>query len=374
MKHQKKKNLQSILKLSFFASLVILSIVFVFHNAFLYDRPIVKIIDSSITETEKVVDQYGNEDRISTQILTGIVQNGKQKGRNVALTNQYSYSGAYDEAYQVGNEVFVSFHKNTVEAELMTGDITGVKRDKYTIIIAWLFIIVLLLIGKKQGLYTSISLGLNIILLSYALDLYVQYGFNLIWVSILLTLLFTAISLLLTNGWNEKSYTAIIATIIGTLLSVGITVFVMWLTAEEGLRYEEMQFLTRPYKLIFIAGLLIGSLGAVMDVAISISTAMFELYETNKNISIQQLKQSGFNIGKDIMGTMTNILLFAYVSGSIPILIVYLMNHSPLDFALSINLSLELTRALAGGIGIVITIPIGLYISIFFIHRKEDKL
>src|SRR5699024_7872373 len=102
--------------------------------------------------------------------------------------------------------------------------------------------------------------------------------------------------------------------------------------------------------------------------------AMFELYETNKNISIQQLKQSGFNIGKDIMGTMTNILLFAYVSGSIPILIVYLMNHSPLDFALSINLSLELTRALAGVIGIVITIPIVLYISIFFIHRKEYKL
>src|SRR5699024_6136039 len=117
---------------------------------------------------------------------------------------------------------------------------------------------------------------------------------------------------------------------------------------------------TRPYKLIFIAGLLIGSLGAVMDVAISISTAMFELYETNKNISIQQLKQSGFNIGKDIMGTMTNILLFAYVSGSIPILIVYLMNHSPLDFALSIYLSFELTSALAGVLGIFISFQFGL--------------
>lgn len=73
------------------------------------------------------------------------------------------------------------------------------------------------------------------------------------------------------------------------------------------------------------------------------------------------------------MGTMTNILLFAYVSGSIPILIIYLMNHSPLGFALSINLSLEMVRALSGGIGIVITIPIGLYVAIFYIKKKEAK-
>ena len=78
-------------------------------------------------------------------------------------------------------------------------------------------------------------------------------------------------------------------------------------------------------------------------------------------------------IGKDIMGTMTNILFFAYISGSIPMLILYFKNASPLGYTLSMNLSLEVARALAGGIGIVLTIPIGLYITIFFINRKKAR-
>ena len=85
------------------------------------------------------------------------------------------------------------------------------------------------------------------------------------------------------------------------------------------------------------------------------------------------LKRSGMEVGKDIMGTMTNILFFAYISGSIPMLILYIKNDSPLGFSLSMNLSLELARALAGGIGIVITIPIGLYTAIYFINRKRAR-
>src|SRR5690606_30886104 len=98
------------------------------------------------------------------------------------------------------------------------------------------------------------------------------------------------------------------------------------------------------------------------------------LYEKNNKISVKALIKSGMEIGKDIMGTMTNILFFAYISGSIPILILYFKNASPFMYSLSMNLSLELARALAGGIGIVITIPIGLYVTIYFVNRKRGKL
>lgn len=74
------------------------------------------------------------------------------------------------------------------------------------------------------------------------------------------------------------------------------------------------------------------------------------------------------------MGTMTNILFFAYISGSIPMLLLFLKNASLWGFTLSMNLSLELARALAGGIGIVLAIPIGLYISIFFVNRKRGRV
>lgn len=352
---------------------MIVSVLFVYQNHDLYSTPIAKITSASVVDNHQVTDDYGNSDKKFKQSLTAELKNGEYTGKQVELTNEYSYSGAYDNAFTSGDEVFIKLDNKSLEAAKLKGDITGVKRDKYLMIMAWIFTLALVLVGKLQGLLTTVSLTANIILLSFALDLYVKFGMNLIWISILLVIIFTVLSLILVNGWNEKSFAAIISTLLGTFASVGIAYLVMFLTSEEGLLYEEMQFLTRPYTLVFLAGLFIGSLGAVMDVAISISAALFELYDTNKHISIKDLTASGYAIGRDIMGTMTNILLFAYISGSIPILIVYFNNHSPLGFSLSINLSLEVARALAGGIGIVLTIPIGLYVTIFFIQRKKAK-
>ncbi|KKE79665.1 MULTISPECIES: YibE/F family protein [Bacillaceae] len=351
----------------------ITSIIFVYHNYGFYERPIAKVIQTDLEDSTDITDIHDNNDRIFTQQIIAEIKNGEEKGQLIHLTNKYSLSRANDQPYQKGNEVFVSFEKNTIENPQLTGNITDVKRDKYIVIVAWIFIFTLLIVGKKQGLFASISLAVNILLLSYALDIYVRTDLNLLWICGITVILFTIISLLLVNGFNEKTYTAIIATLLGTFSSLLITYFAIWIASENGLYYEEMQYLTRPYRLIFLAGLFIGSLGAVMDVAISLSSATFELYNKNNDISVKALKASGMEIGKDIMGTMTNILFFAYISGSIPMLILYLKNYSPLGFTLSINLSLELARALAGGIGIVLTIPIGLYTSIFFIKRKREN-
>ena len=352
---------------------MIASLIFVYHNHAFYERPIAKITEVDVTETTNVIDHHENEDTLFEQHIIAEIMNGTDKGQSVHLTNEYSYSGAYDHPYNIGDDVFIEFDTNTSQDEQASGTITDLKRDQYLVIITWVFILTLLFVGKRQGLLASVSLAINIILLSYSLDLYVNTNINLLWVSGITVILFTVISLLLVNGFNEKTYAAIIATLLGTFFALVITYVAMWITSENGLHYEEMQFLTRPYKIVFLAGLFIGSLGAVMDVAISISSALFELYHKNNAISYKALKASGLDIGKDIMGTMTNILFFAYLSGSIPTLILYLRNYSQLGFTLSINLSLELARALAGGIGIVITIPIGLYTTLYFIHRKRVK-
>ena len=119
---------------------------------------------------------------------------------------------------------------------------------------------------------------------------------------------------------------------------------------------------------MFLAGLLIGSLGAVMDVAITMTSALFSMQHT---ATLQEIKQAGQTIGKDIMGTITNILFFAYVSGAIPMMLLYFKNGLPFGYTLSMNLSLEVARALAGGIGVVSTIPISIYVSLWLMKRKQ---
>lgn len=348
---------------------------FVQYNYSFYERPIAKVIETNLEDSVQVVDMYNNQDQLFTQQIIAVIKNGQQKGQQIHITNEYSTSGAYDHAYRVGNELFVSIDKQTEESTDLIGSIEDVKRDKYILMIMWVFIFVLLLIGKKQGFFSIVSLAVNALLLSFALDVYVNNStISLLWICGITVILFTVTSLLLVNGFNEKAYAAIVATLLGTFISLLITYLVIWITAGNGLRYEEMDFLTRPYEMVFMAGLFVGSLGAVMDVAITMSSSIFGLYEKDNHISTKALSKSGLEIGKDIMGTMTNILFFAYISGSIPALILYIKNRTTLSFALSINLSLELARALAGGIGIVLAIPIGLYISIFFVNRKRRKL
>lgn len=370
-------NLKKITKKHIFAYILLFlcfaaSVVFVNHNHSFYQQPIAEVVESHLEDTTEMKDTYNNGDRLFTQAIIAKIENGEKKGQLIHLTNKYSSSGAYDQEYHIGDEIFVSIEQKNSE---LTGTIKDVKRDKYLLITAWIFIFTLLIVGKRQGLFSIISLVVNAVLLSYALDVYINHSnISLLWICGISIVLFTVISMLLVNGLNEKTYAAIAATLLGTIFSLGIAYLVMWLTSEKGLRYEEMQFLTRPYKMVFMAGLAVGSLGAVMDVAITMSSSIFALYEKNHNIPVNALKSSGMDIGKDIMGTMTSILFFVYISGSIPMLILYLKNESELGYSLSINLSLEFARALAGGIGIVLTIPIGLYTSIFFVNRKRSKI
>lgn len=368
----KQMNKQQIIVLSIMIVAFIASIIFVNNNYSFYSTPIVKVTHTELIEQTDTIDNFNNQDIFSTQKLTAEIMNGEYVGDTIELMNDYSIAGAYDQAYTPGSELFVSLSKSE---EPLTGYVTNVKRDKYIIYVAWIFILTLVLIGKRQGFFAVISLAINALVLSFALDIYINYNnINLLLVISLCVIIFTVSSLLLVNGRNEKTYAAIVASLLGTFISVLIAYLVLVLTNEEGLRYEAMDFLTRPYKLVFMAGVFVGSLGAVMDVAITMSASTFELHEKNNNISNTALKKSVMDIGKDIMGTMTNILFFAYLSGSIPIMLLYLKNGSPLFFTISMNLSLEIARALAGGIGIVLTIPIGLYVSLFFLNRKKAKL
>lgn len=345
------------------AILFLLSLLFVTNNEAFYSDTIVDVTEVKEIAKEELVDGNGNKDRLYTLEITGEIQNGESKGTSITIEHQYSQSQAISYPLAKGDTFFLGDD----------GDSVGnLKRDVYIVLIGWLFILVLLFVGRKQGALSVLSLAVNAIILFVALDIYAQHpNINLLVICGISIVLFTILSLFMASGNSAKTYTAILATFICTSMSLLITFVAFYLTGEQGLRYEEMAFVSRHPQLIFLAGLLIGSLGAVMDVAITMASSMFELYEKNQAIKVSVLKKAGREIGRDIMGTMTNILFFAYVSGSIPMLLLYFKNGSPLDFTITVNLSMEIARALAGGIGIVLTIPITIYLSIFFIKRKQ---
>jgi uncharacterized membrane protein len=337
------------------------------HNDRYYKQTIGKVMKVQLVGQKESIDQYRNKEMITTQKLFLTITNGIYKGQQLELNNEYSLSGAFDAKYNTGDRVFLNLDASTGMKE---ASITGLKRDKYIALAAWIFVILIILIGKRKGVYSVLSLVLNVVLFSFALDLYLK-GFNLLFLCGLIVIVFTIFSLLLVSGNNEKTYAAVISTIIGTFLSLLIACIVLILTREKGMRYEEMEYLTHPPYEIFMAEILVGSLGAIMDIAITMSSSVFELYHNNTGLTSKELISSGTEIGKDIMGTMINVLFFAYVSGAIPMILIYLKNGLEVAYTLNMNLSLELVRALTGSIGIVLTIPIALYTTVFYIDRRR---
>ena len=124
---------------------------------------------------------------------------------------------------------------------------------------------------------------------------------------------------------------------------------------------------------MFLASVLIGSLGAVMDVAITIASGMNEILQRTPQISMRRWALAGRHIGQDIMGTMTNILLFSYLSGSLPMFLIYLKNANTITYTISMNWSLEVARALIGGIGIVLTIPITIGLMELWLKMRGEN-
>ena len=353
--------------------LIILSlsaILFANNNESFYQEPIARIMSITETYTRQAGDIYGNSEQIRTQNIKAVIMNGAHRGEKITLSNNTSESQVFDTRYEIKDEVFISYREDA-QKNIISAGILDLKRDRQLVYVITMFVFLIVLIGRKKGLRSLASVSVNIIISWALIDLYVK-RYNVILITAVACLLFILISILLVNGINNKSFAAICGTIAGTLFSLLLTLAVILATDGKGIYYDEMDFLAYDATKLFIVEVVIGTLGGIIDIAITISSAVNEIYVKNPDIEVKTLVSSGREIGKDIMGTMANVLVFAYISGSIPMIILWLKNgYSTLNI-INYNLSLEVTRALTGSIGIVISIPITIYISVFLLTYKRS--
>ena len=355
-----KFNKKDKLSLLMIIILSILSVIFTSYNDSFYKKEIMKITNMEEKETYTSRNSLGFLEKYSIKKIEGIITNGKNKGTTKVVEYEESYSSVVTDKLKIGDKVFVE-----------SNYINGLKRDTYIVFLVSVLITLLFLLGKYRGLVTAFNVGINTLIFYLSLELYFKGG-NLLLICMIETIFFTSISLLIASGKNKKTLSAIISTLVSTGLLLLITIIVIKMTNYSGTNFNEMSFLTVPFEDVFIAELLIGSLGAIMDVAITCSSSIAELIEKDKKITKQALKKSGKEIGKDIMGTMINVLFFTYLCSGLPIFILALRNGYGLFQYISTNFSLELTRFLVGSIGIVMTIPIALYISIRILKGGKE--
>ena len=253
------------------------------------------------------------------------------------------------------------------------------KREDY-ILMGGIFSVLTLVLAKKKGAKSLIALLVTVYLIFYFFIPYTMKGYSPILISVITALLSSIITILFVAGFTHKGVVAIIGSVSGTIFS-GVLSY--WLINKMNFSgYPTLDFITYidilqgiKIKELVPAGIILGSMGAIMDVSMSISSALTEIREQNPNLGSKEIYDSGLNIGKDMVGTMINTLILAYIGSSLFDMIVINKNLETLPFIRLLNyefIGVEILKSFAGSIGILISIPLTAYFGAHLHRRYRD--
>ena len=255
----------------------------------------------------------------------------------------------------------------------------NLKRDTHVYILLGLFLAALLILGRGQGLKSALGLVFTCVLIVTVLIPALFAGLPPVPVSIILVSLMTIVSFILISGFTRKTYTAVAGTVCGITIAGLISVMIASSAQLSGVNMEggeQLLNLAPEYNVrldsLLFTSILIASLGAVMDVSMSIASSMQEILSANPRLSRKELFMSGLTVGKDITGTMSNTLILAFAGSSLPL--VMMIWGYDMSFKQFINIPrivIEIMHGISGSIGIIAAVPCTALIAVFLLKKPS---
>lgn len=251
-------------------------------------------------------------------------------------------------------------------------------RSRSLFVLVLVFFGIIILIGRGKGLATILSLALTAAVIFAVYIPSILSGYNVYLSTIVVSLFIILMSLSLINGFNKKTACAILGNIGGVAVAGILAAVMNSLLGITGMIEQDFVMLTLisdqfvvDLRAIIWGGIVIGSLGAVMDVAMSIASAMNELSETMQNRSFARMVNSGMNIGRDAIGTMTNTLILAYIGGALATVLLLVAYNKDLLYLLNMEMIVvEILQAIVGSMGILFAVPVTVLVSAYYFDRQ----
>lgn len=348
--------------------------IFILNNNWIYKKPVAKVVKSKIVHEETISNHsdttFPVKEKQYEQKVTLKLLNTKHRGEKFNITNIYTDSRTDNSKLKKGDRVFVTIND---KGDKLSGSVDSIKRDSYAFLLIAVFIYLIIMIVNKRGAVISVTLLVNIIIFAASLELYSK-GTDILFIAFILIIIFPIITLVFSNGINKNTFAAVIS----SFISLFISAIILEASVKYGgeIDYSALDYIVGNHALdrIFFAGISLAGLGVIMDVAVSICASLHELSEKNPDTTIKQLFKAGREIGFDIMGTMINVLLFTYVCGLMPLIIIKMKNGISLLSIIKLQIPFEISSFLMGSIEILITIPVSIGISSILFKKGRNKL
>lgn len=350
--------------------ILILAIGFCVFLLFFNNFQRIQLVNKEGTSFEKAVvteivdenkDVQESRQKVKVKILSG-----EYKGRTIDATSFYGY--LYGTKCSENTKVIVNL---STSGESYSASVYSYYREPIIYAFVGLFILILWILGRKKGLKSAVGLIFTFICIIYLFIPMLYKGYSPFLAAIIVVILTTIVTMYLIDGVTIKSVSAALGTIVGVIIA-GIFAagfgYVSKISGYNVSEIEELVYIGNYTNLkiggILFSGILIASLGAVMDVSMSVASTINEIYMKNPHISRNELYKSGINVGRDMMGTMSNTLILAFTGGSINTLILsysYCMQYNQIINMYSIGI--EIMQGISGSIAVILTVPVVSVIS-----------
>lgn len=308
------------------------------------------------------------------QVIEVELLSGENKKQIYVIDNILSGNPYYDINVSIGDTLVL---QPEIDTDVPEYYITDVYRITVPIILALIFCVLILWVGRKKGFNSLISILFTIGLIYWGLRPLILLGISPLAATLSISLLSTVITMYLVGGFNRKSSAAIVGTILALFFAGIASLLTIKCAKLTGFADESMLYLynTHPelsFTSITASIIILAALGAVMDVAMSIASTINEINETTP-MPVKDLYKAGMNVGRDIIGTMANTLILVYMGGALPLLLL----SSDIDTYKFFNLNsvvTEISSAIIGSIALLICVPLTAFVASYFIKFRGEKL
>ena len=337
-----------------------------------YENAVVVQVLSDSAEPDEIADRgYRGE-----QLLLAEVKTGQYAGETMQVYNYVS--PLYGVPLKVGDGCTLTI--STYENGDVTATVYEYNRTTAVWIVLALFLLITVLVGGKTGAKSLIGLLFTVAGVFWLLFPALMKGAPTLPTTFLLCVYVAAVSFTVLGGVEKKTVCAWLGTVAGMALALVFALISQKLLRIDGLRSADVEPLLQlrqtgtPIGLrgLLAAGVILSSLGAVMDVAMSLSSALAEVHAADRAMDTRALFRSGMNIGRDMVGTMTNTLILAFLGSALVLtLYIYSLGLSPHMLMSSAYLSWELVGGVSSSVGVILSVPITAAIAAWAYGKKK---
>ena len=304
------------------------------------------------------------------QLLLAQVRSGQYKGETMQV---YNYVGPlYGQPLKVGQRAVLLI--STYEDGSHTATVYEYDRAVGLAVIVGLFLLATVLVGGKVGAKSLVALAVTLVCLFWILIPLLMQGASTLLTVFLVCAYITVVTMVILGGVCRKTVCAALGTVAGTALALlfGLRIDGLRLTDVEPLLQLRQTGTPLGLRGLLVAGVVISALGAVMDVAMSISSALTEVHTVAPDRDGRALFRSGMNIGRDMVGTMTNTLILAFLGSGLSFIIyLYSLGLDPRQLISSPYMATEVISGIASSIGVILAVPLTALITSFILVKDK---